>query len=375
MSDVVAERPAAADGPVLARLSLLDRFLPVWIVAAMALGLLLGRSVPGLDDALDAVQVGSVSLPIAVGLLLMMYPVLAKVRYSETSRVTGDRRLLLASLLLNWVVGPALMFALAWLLLPDHDEFRTGLVIVGLARCIAMVLIWNDLSCGDREAAAVLVAINSVFQVFAFAALGWFYLQVLPGWLDLETASADFSVGAIVVSVLVFLGVPLVAGFLTRVLGERAKGRTWYEERFLPRIGPVALYGLLFTIVMLFALQGDAITSQPWDVVRIALPLLAYFLLMFGGSFLLGRGLGMSYARTATLSFTAAGNNFELAIAVAIGTFGVTSGQALAGVVGPLIEVPVLVALVYASLWAGRRFFPGDPTVPAPASTATRRTS
>ena len=375
MSDVVAERPAAPDGPVLARLSLLDRFLPVWIVAAMALGLLLGRSVPGLDDALDAVQVGSVSLPIAVGLLLMMYPVLAKVRYSETSRVTGDRRLLLASLFLNWVVGPALMFALAWLLLPDHDEFRTGLIIVGLARCIAMVLIWNDLSCGDREAAAVLVAINSVFQVFAFAALGWFYLQVLPGWLGLETASADFSVGAIVVSVLVFLGVPLVAGFLTRVLGERAKGRTWYEERFLPRIGPVALYGLLFTIVMLFALQGDAITSQPWDVVRIALPLLAYFVLMFGGSFALGRGLGLGYARTATLSFTAAGNNFELAIAVAIGTFGVTSGQALAGVVGPLIEVPVLVALVYASLWAGRRFFPGDPTVPAPASTATRRTS
>ena len=371
MSDLVAERPAAADGPVLARLSVLDRFLPVWIIAAMALGLLLGRSVPGLDDALDAVQVGSVSLPIAVGLLLMMYPVLAKVRYAETSRVTGDRRLLLASLVLNWVVGPALMFALAWLLLPDHDEFRTGLIIVGLARCIAMVLIWNDLSCGDREAAAVLVAINSVFQIFAFAALGWFYLQVLPGWLGLETASADFSVGAVVLSVLVFLGIPLVAGFLTRALGERAKGRAWYEERFLPTIGPVALYGLLFTIVVLFALQGEAITSAPWDVVRIALPLLAYFLLMFGGSFALGRGLGMSYARTATLSFTAAGNNFELAIAVAIGTFGVTSGQALAGVVGPLIEVPVLVALVYVSLWAGRRFFPGDPTVPARPSAPT----
>ena len=365
MSDLVTERPVSTDGPVLARLSTLDRFLPVWILAAMALGLLLGRLVPGVDDVLDAVQVGSVSLPIAIGLLLMMYPVLAKVRYTETRRVTSDRRLLVASLVLNWVVGPALMFALAWLLLPDHPEYRTGLIIVGLARCIAMVLMWNDLSCGDREAAAVLVAINSVFQILAFAALGWFYLQVLPGWLGLSTTSADFSARAIVLSVLVFLGIPLVAGFLTRTLGERARGRAWYEERFLPRIGPVALYGLLFTIVMLFALQGEAITSQPWDVARIALPLLAYFVLMFGGSFLLGRGLGLSYARTATLSFTAAGNNFELAIAVAIGTFGVTSGQALAGVVGPLIEVPVLVGLVYVSLWAGRRFFPDDATVPA----------
>ncbi|WP_369054254.1 ACR3 family arsenite efflux transporter [Kineococcus terrestris] len=374
MSDLVAEnprptgpggRPASAGTPVLARLPVLDRFLPVWIVLAMVAGLLLGRLVPGLDAALSAVEVGNVSVPIAVGLLLMMYPVLAKVRYSETGRVTSDRRLLVTSLVLNWVAGPALMFALAWLLLPDQPEHRTGLVIVGLARCIAMVLIWNDLSCGDREAAAVLVALNSVFQVVAFAALGWFYLQVLPGWLGLPTTSADFSVGAIVVSVLVFLGIPLLAGFLTRTLGERARGRTWYEERFLPRIGPVALYGLLFTIVLLFALQGDAITSQPGDVARIALPLLAYFVLVFGLSFVTGRALGMTYAKTATLSFTAAGNNFELAIAVAIGTFGVTSGQALAGVVGPLIEVPVLVGLVYVSLWAARRFFPGDPTVPA----------
>jgi arsenite transporter len=368
MSDTVAENPRAGtdlETPVLARLSTLDRFLPLWIVAAMALGLALGRWVPGVDDALSAVEVGNVSLPIAVGLLLMMYPVLAKVRYSEIDRVAGDRKLLVASLVLNWVLGPALMFALAWLLLPDLPEYRTGLIIVGLARCIAMVLIWNDLSCGDREAAAVLVAINSVFQICAFAALGWFYLQVLPGWLGLSTTSAEFSVWAIVVSVLVFLGIPLLAGFLTRTLGERAKGRVWYEERFLPRIGPVALYGLLFTIVMLFALQGDAITSNPWDVARIALPLLAYFVLMFGGSFLLGMRLRLGYAKTATLAFTAAGNNFELAIAVAIGTFGVTSGQALAGVVGPLIEVPVLVALVYVSLWAARRWFPGDPTVPA----------
>ncbi|TYP83645.1 ACR3 family arsenite efflux transporter [Blastococcus xanthinilyticus] len=368
MSDAVRETARTdvpADAPVLQKLSTLDRFLPVWIVAAMALGLALGRWVPGLDDALSAVEVGDVSLPIAIGLLLMMYPVLAKVRYSELDRVTGDRRLLGASLVLNWLVGPALMFALAWLLLPDLPEYRTGLIIVGLARCIAMVLIWNDLSCGDREAGAVLVAINSVFQIVAFAALGWFYLQVLPGWLGLSTTSAEFSFWAIVVSVLVFLGIPLLAGFLTRTIGERQKGRAWYEQRFLPRIGPVALYGLLFTIVMLFALQGDAITSTPWDVARIALPLLAYFVLMFGGSFLLGMRLRLGYAKTATLAFTAAGNNFELAIAVAIGTFGVTSGQALAGVVGPLIEVPVLVALVYVSLWAARRWFPGDPTVPA----------
>ncbi len=368
MSDAVHESTRVdlpTDAPILQKLSTLDRFLPLWILAAMALGLALGRWVPGLDDALSAVEVGNVSLPIAVGLLLMMYPVLAKVRYSELDRVTGDRKLLVASLALNWVVGPALMFAVAWLLLPDLPEYRTGLIIVGLARCIAMVLIWNDLSCGDREAAAVLVAINSVFQIVAFAALGWFYLQVLPGWLGLSTTAADFSVWAIVVSVLVFLGIPLVAGFLTRTLGERRNGRAWYEQRFLPRIGPVALYGLLFTIVMLFALQGDAITSQPWDVARIALPLLAYFALMFGGSFVLGMRLRLGYAKTATLAFTAAGNNFELAIAVAIGTFGVTSGQALAGVVGPLIEVPVLVALVYVAIWAAGRWFPGDPTVPA----------
>jgi ACR3 family arsenite transporter len=373
MSDTVGEtarRGTDLDAPVLNRLSTLDRFLPVWIIAAMAAGLLLGRLIPGLDDALDAVKVGDVSLPIAIGLLLMMYPVLAKVRYSELDRVTGDRRLLGASLALNWLIGPALMFALAWLLLPDLPGYRTGLIIVGLARCIAMVLIWNDLSCGDREAAAVLVAINSVFQILAFAALGWFYLQVLPGWLGLSTTSAEFSVWAIVLSVLVFLGVPLVTGFLTRTLGERARGREHYESRVLPRIGPIALYGLLFTIVMLFALQGDAITSNPWDVARIALPLLAYFFLMFGGSFLLGMRLRLGYAKTATLAFTAAGNNFELAIAVAIGTFGVTSGQALAGVVGPLIEVPVLVALVYVSLWAARRWFRGDPTVPAAVRSA-----
>ncbi len=356
-------RTAAPSGAVR-DLSFLDRWLPAWILLAMAAGLLLGRLVPGLDTALEAVTVGEVSLPIAVGLLVMMYPVLAKVRYDETHRVAGDRRLMGASLALNWIVGPALMFALAWIFLPDLPEYRTGLIIVGLARCIAMVLIWNDLACGDREAAAVLVAVNSVFQVLAFGALGWFYLQVLPGWLGLPATSAEFSAWSIVVSVLVFLGIPLVAGFLTRTLGERTKGRTWYEQRFLPGLGPWALYGLLFTIVLLFALQGEAITTSPWDVVRIAWPLLAYFLLMFGIGLLASRALGLNYARSTTVAFTAAGNNFELAIAVAIGTFGVTSGQALAGVVGPLIEVPVLVALVYVSLEAGRKLFPGDATVP-----------
>ncbi|WP_228255059.1 ACR3 family arsenite efflux transporter [Ornithinimicrobium avium] len=342
--------------PARVHLSTTDTYLPVWIGVAMVAGLLLGRLVPGLGEALGAVEVDGVSLPIALGLLVMMYPVLAKVRYDRLDTVVGDRRMLLSSLVLNWVVGPAVMFALAWALLADLPEYRTGLIIVGLARCIAMVIIWNDLACGDREAAAVLVAINSVFQVVAFAGLGWFYLAVLPGWLGLEQAALDVSAWQIAKSVLIFLGVPLLAGWLSRVWGERARGRTWYEERFLPVVGPWALRGLLFTIVILFALQGEQITSRPLDVVRIAVPLLVYFALMWGVGYLLGKGLGMSYERTTTLAFTAAGNNFELAIAVAIATFGVTSGQALAGVVGPLIEVPVLVGLVYVSLALRDRF-------------------
>jgi arsenite transporter len=365
MSDTVYETARASeDVAVYQRLSTLDRFLPVWILAAMGVGLLLGRLIPGLNDALSKVEVGSVSLPIAIGLLVMMYPVLAKVRYEELGHVTADKRLLVSSIVLNWILGPAVMFTLAWLLLPDLPAYRTGLIIVGLARCIAMVLIWNDLACGDREAAAILVAINSVFQILAFAGLGYFYLELLPGWLGLGGGTAtglDVSVWDIAVSVLIFLGIPLLAGFLTRTLGERAKGRDWYETRFLPRIGPTALYGLLFTIVVLFALQGDTITNRPLDVARIALPLLAYFALMWVGSFALGYALKMTYERATTLAFTAAGNNFELAIAVTIGVFGVTSGQALAGVVGPLIEVPALVALVYVALWARRRFYPTNP--------------
>lgn len=358
--------------PVAKKMSFLDRWLALWILTAMAVGLLLGRFIPGLDRALDSVKIGGISVPIAIGLLVMMYPVLAKVRYDETHRVTGDRKLLTLSLFLNWVLGPAFMFTLAWVFLPDLPEFRTGLIIVGLARCIAMVFIWNDLACGDREAAAVLVAINSVFQVVAFGALGWFYLQLLPSWLGLETTTAEFSVWAIVLSVLVFLGIPLLAGFLTRILGERAKGREWYEETFLPRIGPWALYGLLFTIVLLFAMQGEAITSQPLDVARMAVPLLLYFVLMFALSLFASRAVGLNYAKSTSVAFTASGNNFELAIAVSIGTFGIASGQALAGVVGPLIEVPVLIGLVYVALWAGPKLFPGDPTLPDRSVTGTR---
>ncbi|MBT2485905.1 MULTISPECIES: ACR3 family arsenite efflux transporter [unclassified Microbacterium] len=352
---------APVNAPATRRLSTLDRWLPLWIGLAMVGGIVIGRFIPGVSDLLARLEVGGISVPIALGLLVMMYPVLAKVRYDKVAAVTGDKKLLVSSLVLNWLVGPALMFVLAWTFLPDLPEYRTGLIIVGLARCIAMVVIWNDLACGDREAAAVLVAINSVFQVFAFSLLGWFYLTILPGWLGLDSQGLEISVGQIALNVLIFLGIPLLAGFASRFIGERTKGRDWYEDRFLPKIGPWALYGLLLTIVLLFALQGEQVTSNPWDVARIALPLLVYFAVMWFVGLFTGKALGLGYARSSTLAFTAAGNNFELAIAVAIGTFGATSGQALAGVVGPLIEVPVLVGLVYVSLWAARRWFHTDP--------------
>jgi ACR3 family arsenite transporter len=351
-------RPLVAEPDVLHRLSFLNRFLPAWIGAAMVVGIVLGRLIPSVNDWLGRVKIGTVSLPIAIGLLVMMYPVLAKVKYRRVGEAFAQRRAMGMAMLFNWVVGPVVMFALAWLMLPDLPEYRTGLIIVGLAPCIAMVLIWNDLAGGDRELAAVLVAIDAIIQVLAYAVLGWFYLEVLPGWLGLETARLDVTIWEIAKVVLVFLGIPLAAGYLTRTFGERARGTDWYEGTFLPRIGPIALYGLLFTVVVLFALQGHTITERPWDVARIALPLLAFFAIMWFSAFFLGRRLGFSYERATTVAFTAASNNFELAIAVAIGVFGVTSGEALAGVVGPLIEVPVLLGLVYVALWARRRFFP-----------------
>jgi ACR3 family arsenite transporter len=361
----------AGEAAVIGRLSTLDRFLPLWIGLAMAAGLGLGALISGLNDALDSLAIGTVSLPIALGLLLMMYPVLAKVRYEELGALRRERRMLGASLLLNWVVGPLLMFALAWIFLADHPEFRTGLIIVGLARCIAMVLIWSELARADNQATALMVAINSLFQIVAYSLLGWLYLSGLPGLLGLDTQGLEVSVWEIARTVLIFLGIPLVAGYVTRRVGVRRKGAQWYEQEFLPRIGPIALYGLLFTIVMLFALQGDTITARPLDVALIAIPLLVYFIVMFGLSLALGRRIGLGYARTASLAFTAASNNFELAIAVAVGVFGATSGEALAGVVGPLIEVPVLVALVYVALWVGKRVF-GPETVQGGGSGAVR---
>jgi ACR3 family arsenite transporter len=330
--------------------------LPIWILLAMAAGLLLGRFVPGLQGLLGAVEVGHTSLPIALGLLLMMYPVLAKVRYGELGHMARDRRLLGLTLGLTWGLGPLLMFSLAWLFLPDQPAFRTGLILIGIAPCIAMVLIWIDLAQGNREAAALLVAINSILQVLVYALLGTFYLQILPAWLGLDSQLVRFSFWEIAQAVLIFLGVPLLAGFMTRLIGVSIKGLRWYEQRFVPRISPLALYGLLFTIVVMFALQGHAITSDPLQVIQVAIPLLLYFVLMWSIAFAVGMRSGLDYPRTSALAFTAAGNNFELAIAVCISIWGVTSQQALAGVVGPLIEVPVLVSLVSVSLWLKPRF-------------------
>jgi ACR3 family arsenite transporter len=360
----------AESAGVVAQLSRLDRFLPLWIGLAMAAGLALGSLVPSLNDGLDRLRIGTVSLPIALGLLLMMYPVLAKVRYEELGRTQGDgvsgRRFFGISLLLSWVVGPLFMFALAWLFLADQPEYRTGVIIVGLARCIAMVLIWNDLARGDRDRAAVLVVFNAVFQVAAYSLLGYFYLTVLPGWLGLDTEGFEVGIWEVARTVLIFLGIPLAAGFLTRRIALERKGRTWYDERFLPRIGPITLYGLLFTIVLLFAIQGDTITSQPLDVALIAVPLLVYFAGMWVAGFVIGKLVGFPYPQTTSMAFTVASNDFELAIAVSVGVFGAASGQALAGVVGPLIEVPVLVSLVYVALWLRRRLTWPPPVLQGP---------
>jgi ACR3 family arsenite transporter len=328
---------------VVGQLSLLDRFLPLWIFLAMAIGVGLGAIAPGIKGVFNTLSIGTVSLPIAIGLLWMMYPVLAKVRYEELGKIGDAKRQFSVSLLLNWLIGPAVMFALAWIFLANEPGFRTGLIITGLARCIAMVLIWNMLAGGDSEYCAVLVALNSVFQIILYSPLAYFYLMVVPSWLGLEGTTVDITMWDIAKSVLIFLGIPLAAGIITRFYFLRRKGREWYETELMPRLGPTAMIGLLFTIVVMFSMQGDRILAQPLDVLKVAVRLA--FVSKFG------------YKMSATQSFTAASNNFELAIAVAVATFGIVSDEAFATVIGPLIEVPVLIGLVYVSLWLSRVAF------------------
>jgi ACR3 family arsenite transporter len=363
MTEATASEEVAVGAGVVGRLSVLDRFLPVWIFLAMALGVLAGYIWPGIADVFDALRIDTVSLPIAIGLLWMMYPVLAKVKYEELGKVAEAKEQFSVSLVLNWIIGPAIMFVLAWVLLPDLPHYRTGLIIVGLARCIAMVLIWNMLAEGDNEYCAVLVALNSVFQIVMYSPLAYFYLRVVPGWLGAEGTVVDISMGDIARSVLIFLGIPLAAGIITRFTMIRRRGEEWYDNVLMPRLGPTALVGLLFTIVVMFSMQGEKILAAPLDVLRVAIPLVIYFLLMFAVSFVVSFWRKFPYELAATQSFTAASNNFELAIAVAVGAFGIASQEALATVIGPLIEVPVLIGLVYVALWIRRVFFARKPAV------------